>query len=121
LLSWPVGRLGERENRAPVLVDADRLLHRVPGNEQPVQRRRVNDVDRPDRCRWRGRGHANLLVWRVWARARVMGDHRRGAGSGYHGGEPPSAVTTTIGTGRPNSAAWRHVTLSRCDKALLEV
>src|SRR5438046_9118474 len=50
-----------------------------------------------------------------------MGCHRRGAGSGYHGVEPPSAVTTTIGTGRPNSAAWRHVTLSRCDKALLEV
>ena len=45
----PLRRLGERQHGVALVVRADRLLHRVPGDEQPVERVRVEDVDRPDR------------------------------------------------------------------------
>jgi hypothetical protein len=37
LVVQPLRVLGERHHSAPVLVDADRLLHRVPRDEQLVQ------------------------------------------------------------------------------------
>jgi hypothetical protein len=65
LLVEPVGGLGEREVRPPVLVDPDRLLHRVPRDEEPVERRRCHllsgwagqGVEQRQRCALREHGH----------------------------------------------------------------
>src|SRR6266566_3808120 len=55
---------GKSRDNVSLLVDADRFLHRVPGDEQPVQRRGIDDVNRADRrmpLPLRGVSHIRLL------------------------------------------------------------
>jgi len=44
----PFGGFGQSHHDIPVGIGPDRLLHRVPGDEEPVERMRVKDVDSPD-------------------------------------------------------------------------
>jgi hypothetical protein len=70
----PLRGLGQRVDDPPGLVDADRLLHGVPGDEQPVERRGVDDVHGADRLReW---GHARPLLTGTSSRS----DHPGGVG-----------------------------------------
>src|SRR6266581_8237840 len=46
----PAGILHRRADDVALLVGPDRLLHRVPRDEQPVQRVRVDNLTRAGRC-----------------------------------------------------------------------
>src|SRR5437868_15272358 len=53
LIVEPACTGGKSRDNVSLLVDADRFLHRVPGDEQPVQRRGIDDEIGRASCRER--------------------------------------------------------------------
>ena len=58
------GDLHRRPDDVAPFVGPDRLLHRVPGDEQPVQRMRVDHLDGPDGSRGRRAPDASSVSYR---------------------------------------------------------